>query len=246
MTEFYSIGREPERQAETAHRYALGLYDICERIVNANPDVFFEGCASGGARFDPGILYYFPQIWTSDNSDAEDRTDIQYGTSFCYPLSAMSCHVSECPNHQVGRNTPFSTRADIAHLGATGYELDTTVFTDAERDMVRGQIADYRVTEDLVLNGDLYRIDNPRYTNYFSFAVVAKDKKNAFLTCYRRLHKRNIGVHRVRMAGLDPKKKYFVPELGIIAEGSTFMNVGIVPSFKPNDFSSVVYHFEEK
>ena len=246
MSEFYSIGREPERQMETAHRYALGLYDICERIVNANPDVFFEGCASGGARFDPGILYYFPQIWTSDNSDAEDRTTIQYGTSFAYPLSAMSCHVSECPNHQVGRTTPFSTRADIAHLGATGYELDTTVFTDEDRDMVRAQIKDYLEKEDLVLNGDLYRIDNPKYSNYFSFAVVAKDKKNAFLTCYRRLHKRNIGVHTVRMAGLDPKKKYFVPELGIILEGSTIMNAGIIPTFKPEDFTSVVYHFEEK
>ncbi len=246
MTEFYSFGREPERQAETAHRYALGLYDICERIINGNPEVFFEGCASGGARFDPGILYYFPQIWTSDNSDAEDRTFIQYGTSFIYPLSAMSCHISESPNHQVHRITSFDVRADIAHLGATGYELDTTVFTDEDREMVKKQIADYRVIEDLVINGDLYRIDNPHNSNFFSEAVVSKDKKNAFLVCYRRLNKFGKGAHRVRMAGLDPKKKYFVPELGVILEGATLMNVGIAPAFKPEDFTSVMYHFEEK
>lgn len=246
MTEFYSFGREPDRQAETAHRYALGLYDICERIVNANPDVFFEGCASGGARFDPGILYYFAQIWTSDNSDAEDRTFIQYGTSFAYPLSAMSCHVSESPNHQVQRITPFKTRADIAHLGATGYELDTTVFTDEDRDAVRAQIKEYKEIEDLVLRGDLYRIDNPWYSNYFSEAIVSKEKDSAMLVCYRRLYKRGRDNYRVRMQGLDPKKKYFVRELGLILEGSTLMNVGIAPKFPAGDFHSLVYHFEEK
>jgi alpha-galactosidase len=158
----------------------------------------------------------------------------------------MSCHVSESPNHQVFRITPFATRADIAHLGATGYELDTTVFTDEDREMVRRQIADYREIEDLVINGDLYRIDNPWYSNFFSEAVVSKDKKRAFLICYRRLNKPNRGVHRVKMAGLDPKKKYYVVELGIILDGQTLMNVGIVPDYKREDFTSVVYHFEEK
>ena len=246
MTDNCSFGREPERQSEMAHRYALGLYDICERIVKANPEVFFEGCASGGARFDPGILYYFPQIWTSDNSDAEDRTFIQYGTSFAYPLSAMSCHVSESPNHQVHRITSFDVRANIAHLGATGYELDTTVFTDEDRAMVRKQIEDYKQIEDLVINGDLYRIDNPWYENYFSEAIVSKDKKSAFLVCYRRLNKRGKGVHRVKMAGLDPKKKYYIPELEMILEGATLMNVGLAPNYPNEDFASVVYHFEEK
>ena len=246
MTDNCSFDRDPERQSEMAHRYALGLYDICERIVKANPDVFFEGCASGGARFDPGILYYFPQIWTSDNSDAEDRTFIQYGTSFAYPLSAMSCHISESPNHQVQRITSFDVRADIAHLGATGYELDTTVFTDEDREMVKKQIADYRRIEDLVINGDLYRIDNPWYGNFFSEAVVSKDKKSAFLVCYRRLNKRGKGVHRVKMAGLDPKKKYYIPELEMILEGATLMNVGLAPDYPNGDFASVMFHFEEK
>ena len=246
MTEFFSIGRDADRQSEMAHRYALGLYDLCERIINANPDIFFEGCASGGGRFDPAILYYFPQIWTSDDSDAEERTVIQYGTSIVYPLSAMSCHVSAIPNHQVNRVTPFKTRADIAHLGATGYELDTTVFTDEDRATVKEQIKDYKRIEELVLHGDLYRIDSRIDTNYFSEAIVSKDKKYAFLIAYRSLMHHNTGIYRVRMQGLDPNKKYFVPELGMILEGSTLMNVGLVPKFDKADFTTVTYHFEEK
>ena len=246
ITEFFSSGVTAERQFGFAHKYALGLYDIFERIVNANPDIFFEGCSSGGARFDPAILYYFPQIWTSDNSDANDRTHIQYGTSFAYPLSSMSCHVSAVPNHQANRMTPFATRADIAHLGATGYELDTSVFTDEDRAAVRAQIEEYKEIEDLVIEGDLYRIDNPAKSNYFSFAVVSKDKKRALLTCYRALHEFNAAFHKVRMEGLDPKKDYFVRELGIIAKGSTFMGLGLAPKFGWGDFMSVTFHFEEK
>ena len=192
------------------------------------------------------MLYYFPQIWASDDSDAEERTFIQYGTSIAYPLSSMSCHVSAVPNHQVNRMTSFKTRADIAHLGATGYELDATYFTDEDRDAVRAQIEEYKEIEDLVIEGDLYRIDNPKEGNYFSCAVVAKDKSRALLTCYRRMFKLNTGSHRVRMQGLDPKKKYFVRELGIILSGSTAMSVGFVPKFERGDFASVTFHFEEK
>ncbi len=181
VTESYSIGVAPERQAEFAHRYALGLYDLCERIVSANPDVFFEGCSGGGARFDPAMLHYFPQIWTSDDSDAEERTAIQYGTSLVYPLSAMSCHVSICPNHQTGRTTPFATRAIIAQLGATGYELDTTTFTDQDRAEVAKQTAEYRDIQDLILTGDLYRTDNPMTSNFFTWTIVSKDKNEAIV-----------------------------------------------------------------
>ena len=142
--------------------------------------------------------------------------------------------------------TAFKTRADIAHLGATGYELDATFFTDEDRAAVKAQIEEYKEIEDLIIEGDLYRIDNPKYSNFFSCAVVSKDKSRALLTCYRRMLKINTGTHRVRMQGLDPKKKYFVRELGIILSGSTAMSVGIVPAFARNDFSSVTYHFEEK
>lgn len=246
ITELYSSALPADRQSEFAHRYALGLYDICERIVNTHPDIFFEGCASGGARFDPAILYYFPQIWASDDSDAEERTVIQYGTSMAYPLSSMSCHVSAVPNHQVNRMTPFKTRADIAHLGATGYELDSTEFTEEDIEAVKAQIEDYKRIEELVLSGDLYRIDNRTSSNYFSEAIVSKDKKEAVLTCYRSLCHLNDRFYRIRMKGLDPNKKYYVPELGIILAGSTLMSVGLIPQFAKEDFTTVVYHFEEK
>ncbi|MBE6537398.1 MAG: alpha-galactosidase [Ruminococcaceae bacterium] len=246
VTEFFSGVLEAERQSEFAHRYALGVYDLFDRIVNANPDILFEGCSGGGARFDPAVLAYFPQIWTSDNSDAEDRTRIQYGTSLCYPLSAMSCHVSAVPNHQVGRSTKFDTRGDIAHLGATGYELDTTVFTDENRAQVKAQIQKYKGMEELVLTGDLYRLDDPFNSNYFAFAIVSKDKSTAHLTCYRSLLHCNDHSHRVIMQGLDEKKEYYIPELNIIVHGSTLMSVGIPVPFAKGDFQTKTYTFEEK
>ena len=246
VTESYSLGLPPERQAEFAHRYALGLYDIFERIVMANPDILFEGCAGGGARFDPGILYYFPQIWTSDDSDAEERTLIQYGTSIVYPLSSMSCHFSVVPNHQTGRITDARTRADISHLGATGYELDTSGFTDEDRAQTKQQIEDYKASEELVLLGDLYRLENPMEGNYFAFMLVSKDKTRAELTCYRRMGRPNAQLKRITPKGLSPEKKYFVPELGIILSGSTLMNVGLLPEFERGDFKTLKYHFEEK
>ena len=246
-TEFFSHGmKDPERQPEFAHRYALGLYELCERIVNANPDVFFEGCSGGGARFDPAMLYYFPQIWTSDDSDAEERTRIQYGTSIAYPLSAMSCHVSAVPNHQVHRVTSMKTRGDIAHLGATGYELDTTVFTDEDRRAVAKQIEEYKKMQHLVLEGDLYRIENPFESNFFAFAIVSKDKSEAHLTLYRSLNYANPHTYRLFMNGLDPNKLYYIPEKNLMIHGETAMNVGLPISFHPSDFASVTLTFEEK
>ena len=120
ITENFSASLLADRQGEFLHRYTLGFYDLAERLISAFPDVFFEGCAGGGGRFDGGALYYFPQIWTSDDTDGLERTKIQWGTSMCYPVSAMSCHVSACPNHQTQRITPFETRGVIASLGATG------------------------------------------------------------------------------------------------------------------------------
>lgn len=243
VTESFSIGRTPQQQREFAHRYALGVYDLCERIVEANPNVFFEGCSGGGARFDPAMLHYFSQIWTSDDSDAEERTMIQYGTSIVYPLSAMSCHVSVVPNHQTSRVTPMETRADIAHLGATGYELDTSVFTDEDRAQAKAQVAEYKEMEQLVLEGDLYRVENPFEGNYFGFMVVAKDKKSAVLTCYRRMGGVNKEVKHVYPAGLDENTKYYVPELDRVLSGSSLMYGGLVPKFAWGDFMTAKYHF---
>ncbi len=244
ITESYSIDRESERQSEFAHRYALGLYDICERIINANENIFFEGCSAGGSRFDPAMLYYFPQIWTSDDSDAEERTFIQYGTSLVYPISSISCHVSAVPNHQALRTTEFKTRTDIAQLGATGYELDLSKLSENELSEIKKNTEDYRSYEDIILNGDLYRLDDPNTSEFFSEMMVSKDKSSAVLTAYRRLLRPNAEVKRIKMRGLDKDKKYYVAELGGTFSGSTLMNVGIQlkDRFPRYDFSSFKFH----
>lgn len=247
VTESYSATLTKDEQLGFAHRYALGVYDLYDRIVAANPGIIFEGCAGGGARFDTAVLAYFPQIWTSDDTDANERTKIQYGTSIVYPLSAMSCHVSEVPNHQTKRITPMSTRADIAHLGATGYELDASKFTDAQKAQTKEQIEAYKEMESLVLEGDLYRTENPFESNFFGFNLVAKDKSRAHLTVYRKLG----GVHftepvkRFRVAGLAPDKRYFVRELGLTLGGDTLASVGIGRFFPEGDFQSMTFHFDE-
>lgn len=243
VTESWSIGRPADQQAEFAHRYALGVYDLCERIVNANPDIFFEGCASGGARFDPAMLAYFPQIWTSDDTDAEERTYIQYGTSMAYPLSAMSCHVSVVPNHQTQRVTPIETRADIAHLGATGYELDTSAFTDEDRARTAEQVAAYKGMEKLVLEGDLWRTEDPHTSNHFGFMLVAKDKADALLTVYRRMGSVNNEVKYFRVAGLDAARTYRVSGFDTPFKGSTLMAVGLPAKMRKGDYMTATYRF---
>ena len=244
VTESYSVGREADRQAEFAHRYALGVYDLCERIVNANPDVFFEGCSSGGGRFDPAMLYYFPQIWTSDDTDAEERTFIQYGTSFAYPLSTMSCHVSVVPNHQTNRITPLATRADIAHLGATGYVLDTSNYSQEVREITKQQVAEYKEIERLILEGDLYRTEDPHTSNYFGFMVVSKDKSEAILTAYRRMGGVNNEAKYLKIAGLDAEKTYFVSGMDTSFKGATLMNIGLPAKMPAGDFTTLVYRFK--
>ena len=231
---------------ETHHRYVLGLYDICERIVNGFPNIFFEGCASGGCRFDPAMLYYFPQIWTSDDSDAYMRTIIQYGTSMCYPLSSQSCHVSVCPNHQCGRNTPFSSRGDIASLGATGYELDTTKLSEENLMAIKSQVDKYRLNERLILDGDLYRLNNPLEENLFAVMVVSKDKRVAKLTAMRPISIPNGVEIRIYAQGLDYNANYHIKELDLTLSGRNLINFGLLVKFTNNDFATIDYTFEKR
>ncbi len=242
LTENYSISLPADRQQEYHHRYALALYDICERLVNGFPHIFFEGCSGGGGRYDPSMMYYFPQIWVSDDTDAVMRTQIQYGTSICYPLSTMSCHTSICPNHQTGRTTPFKSRADIAHLGATGYELDTKKMTAEEAAEVSAQIKEYHEMEELILEGDLYRFENPFTSNYFGFNVVSKDKSRAVITVMQTVFRPNDEVKRIYPTGLDPDALYEIPELKRTLHGSTVMKRGIVFPKDPVDFLTATYH----
>ena len=245
VTEFFSIQLDKDSQREFAHRYALGLYDIFERIVEANPNVFFEGCAGGGARFDPAVLYYFPQIWTSDDTDVNERTYIQYGTSIAYPLSAMSCHFSDVPNHQTTRVTPRRSRSDISHLGATGYELDTTKFTDEDKELTRKEVEAYIAMQELIINGDLYRTEDPFNSNYFGFMVVSKDKTEAVLTAYRELGSIHNEKKYFKVRGLDESKRYTVTGFDCTFSGATLMSIGLPAALPAGDYRTAVYTFKE-
>ena len=251
VTENYSRALTAGKQQEMHHRYALGLYDLCQRLVNGFPNIFFEGCAGGGGRFDPAILCYFPQIWASDDTDAYMRTQIQYGTSIFYPLSAISCHTSICPNHQTSRTVPFKTRADIAHLGATGYELDTTKITPEELEEIKLQVAEYKEMEDLVLHGDLYRMENTFDSNYFAVTVVSKDKSKARVTAMRALCRPNDEHKRIFPRGLNKGTVYEVVNeeysLCLRLTGAAIMRAGLVLPLKtadgkmPGDFKTFTF-----
>ena len=244
LSEGYSLYLPRNRQKELHHRYVLGFYDLCHRIIEANPDVLFEACASGGNRYDPGILYYFPQTWISDQTDAPARTRIQYGASLCYPLSTMSCHITEVPNRRAKHLTPFQSRAHIAHLGATGYELDTTKLTDSELAAIPRQIADYHSDEDLVLEGDVYRVLNPKAgSNHFAMMLVSKDKSKGKLTVMQLLEHYNAATVRLYPKGLDEIADYYCPELDRTCRGSTWLHWGILPDFPQGDYNTLVYHF---
>lgn len=245
ITEFYTDSLPPERQGEFSHRYTLGFYELARRLTEAFPHVFFEGCAGGGGRFDGGALYYFPQIWTSDDTDALERAKIQWGTSFAYPLSAMSCHVSACPNHQTQRMTPFATRGAIASLGATGYELDLSKLTAEEKIQVRAQIENYKAIDDIVLEGDLYRLCDPYAGNYFCEMAVSKDKTRAYLVG-EQFRGEPCGHDRVlRLRGLDAYKIYVVAELNIAASGAALMRAGILLP-RLADCGAWIWHISEK
>ena len=227
ITEAYSTALPPDRQGEVFHRYILGVYDLYERLTSAFPHVLFESCASGGGRFDPGMLYYAPQAWTSDDSDAAERLKIQYGTSFCYPVVSMGAHVSAVPNHQVNRATPLSTRANVAYFGTFGYELDLNRLTSEEREQVRAQIAFMKEHRAVIQFGDFYRLLSPFQGNYTAWMAVSPDRRTALVGWYKTLNEVNGPFRRLRLRGLDPALCYTVD--GTSAHyGDELMEVGLV------------------
>lgn len=243
ITENYSQVLSADRQGEFCHRYVLGLYSALKRITERYPSVFIEGCASGGCRFDAGILAYCPQIWTSDNSDAYSRTKIQYGTSYCYPQSAMSCHVSVCPNHQTGRVTPFESRIAIASLGAFGFELDTTQLKQDEKDMLKSACIAYRADESLLLNGDLIRLKSPFVDGYFAEMAVSKDKSYAKLTVMYPQPLGNDKFYNIKLYGLDENSFYSINGEEK-ASGSALVNRGFYLPQTTGDYKTLVVYFE--
>ena len=208
ITECYSIAYPAERQGEIFHRYILGVYDLYERLTSEFPKVLFESCASGGGRFDPGMLYYAPQGWTSDDSDAIERLKIQYGTSMCYPISSMGSHVSVIPNHQVFRNTPLHTRANVAYFGTFGYELDLNKLSDSEIEEVKAQILFMKKYRQMLQFGTFYRLKSPFEGNETIWMVVNEEKTTALVGYYRVLNGVNMPYSRIKLQGLDPDKLY--------------------------------------
>ncbi|RYP74452.1 hypothetical protein DL770_007592 [Monosporascus sp. CRB-9-2] len=224
----------------TGHRYMLGMYHVFEVLTSRFPDVLFEGCASGGARFDPGILHYFPQVWTSDNTDALDRIRIQFGTSLVYPASAMGAHVSAVPSHQTGRTTPFSFRAHVAMMGGSfGFELDPADLDEEERTQIPELIALAEKLSPVVIQGDLWRLNLPEESNWPAALFIAPDGSRAVLFWFQLRANINHAAPFLRLQGLDPQARYTV-DGNATYSGSTLMNMGLQHYFQGDYQSKVV------
>lgn len=233
ITEPFGGTLESERQGEFFHRYILGVYRLYEMFVREFPDTLFESCASGGARFDAGMLYYAPQAWTSDDTDAVERLKIQYGSTFAYPVSSVSAHVSAVPNHQLSRITPLKTRAEVAYFGDFGYELDPGKLTDEEKDEIRGQVSFYKKYRKLFQFGTFYRLLSP-FDRHLRTAwmVVSEDKKTAAVASYKTLSRPNPGNVRIRLEGLIPEQKYRCSRNGEVYFGEELMKMGFLPDLE--------------
>ena len=228
ITECYSVALPADRQGEVFHRYILGVYDLYERLTSEFPHILFESCASGGARFDPGLLYYAPQGWASDDSDAIERLKIQYGTSFAYPISSIGSHVSVTPNHQVYRLTPLHTRANVAYFGTFGYELDLNKLTPAEQEEVKEQIKFMKEYREVFQFGTFYRLSSPFENNVTAWMVVSEDKETAIVGWYRVLNGINLPYSRIYLQGLNPDFCYKQNIDGNCYYGDELMNIGLV------------------
>ena len=231
----------PDRQRELPHRYILGLYAVMERLTRAFPEVLIEGCASGGGRFDPGMLYYVPQFWCSDDTDALQRCRIQWGTSLFLPPSAMGSHVSAVPNHQTGRTAPLESRFAVALGGCFGYELDPRKLTEDEQLALRRQIAYARDTEKTRARGGLYRLLSPYEGNDTAWITVSPDRTEAVFTLVRALGRVNTPPPLVRLRGLDGEKRYRVLETNEVYGGDELMRSGLLCPLRPGDAQSVLY-----
>ena len=229
-----------DKSKEFFHRFILGTYDLMNRLVTTFPDILLENCSGGGGRFDPGMLYYSPQIWTSDNTDPMERLSIQFGTSLCYPASMMGAHVSDC------RRTGYETKGNVALWGTFGYELDPTKLTAAEKEIVKQQVKDYHKYYDIIHYGDLYRITDPYFDSYkCAWSFVSPDKSEAIVT-FVVIREKFCDVRYLRLKGLDKNKLYKNEEDGEIYSGALLMSAGINITGKADrDGESFMLHFTE-
>ncbi|MBX4260099.1 alpha-galactosidase [Clostridium estertheticum] len=245
MSEVGSATLDANRQRETAHRYMLGLYRVMEELTTKFPEVLFESCASGGGRFDPGMLYYMPQTWTSDDTDAIERLKIQYGTSLVYPSITMGAHVSAVPNHQVHRITPLETRGNVAMGGNFGYELDVIKMTDEEKQTVKKQISDYKEIRHIVQFGDFYRLISPFENNDAAWMFISENKEDVVVSYFKKLAECNIKLKVLKFKGLDPEMNYRVIGTDEVYGGDELMYAGMVIPELKGDFTSYVWRLKK-
>lgn len=259
LSDVWSFGYPAGRQGEISHRYVLGVYELMERFVSCFPEILWEGCSGGGGRFDAGILYYMPQIWCSDNTDAIERISIQYGTSFGYPVSSMASHVSVSPNLQTGRVMPLATRGIVAMAGVLGYELDTRRLSREERELVREQIRWYQENQDLILNGDYYRLTVAEENRELAaWQFVSPDRKRALVSAVCLRARSNPLFGRVRLRGLLSDGWYQVRRENVtdagkgnlksepwVCPGSALMYAGLNLPVFAQDYECVRFVLEE-
>lgn len=258
ISEAFSQALSSERQGEILHRYILGVYALYEKILAGYPELLIESCAGGGGRFDAGLLYYAPQTWASDDTDAVERLKIQYGTSLVYPLSAIGSHVSEVPNHQVARITSLKMRGDVAAFGTFGYELDSTKLSADEKAIIREQITQVKGWQALIHQGDFYRLLSPFEGNTTAWMVVAADKSEALVGIYHVLAKPNPAYERILLTGLDAAALYRIEGNKAVRYGDDLMQAGLLLGGNyigraqdywsrkmPGDFSSQLYHLQK-
>jgi len=238
LSDAASFCLDADRQGELFHRYVLGVYELQGRLLADFPQLLLENCCSGGGRFDPGMLYYSPQIWTSDNTEAVDRLRIQEGTALIYPLSAMGAHVAACPSHTNGRSTPFATRGLVSLPGCFGYELDLTRLTEEELAMIPGQLEDYRKYGPVFHDGDYYRLASyGENGEYDAVMAVSKDKKTAVLDYIHVMSRQRRRDVLLALRGLEEQTFYRSSETGEIRSGAAWMYGGMVMPNMKGDFT---------
>ena len=245
ISDWYTRTLPADRQGEMPHRYVLGLYALLERLTAAFPDVLFEGCSGGGGRFDAGMLYYCPQIWCSDDTDAYERTKIQYGTSFFYPVSAVGSHVSTVPNHQTGRITPFETRGTVAMAGSFGCELDLNLLSDGDKQEVAEQIRQFKTYGPLIHNGKYYRLTNPMAEDAALWEFAAQDGSEVLVQGMLFHAEANVLRRTVQLRGLDAEKRYRLDGTEQVYTGAALMAGGVLLPKAWGDYTPVTMHFSE-
>ena len=228
-----------------SYDYVLGVYDFLEHLCSRYPDLLLEGCSGGGGRFDAGMLYYSPQIWCSDNTDAINRLSIQYGSSFFYPISTVGSHVSVCPNHQTGRVTPFQTRGDVALAGSFGYEMDLNKISEEEKEMVKEQVAAMHEYYELTHEGLYYRLTGLKKQDFMAWEFVAKDQSRALLTIVKTDAEGNMLPVHTKVCGLAEDKLYRCSLDGEIRSGRTWNRAGLTLHQVLGEYESIRVEFTE-